>query len=108
MEKAIAIVPKVGGALSVIACSLIMRDVSIKWYRKKSVSLTSVILFCISVVDWLYSFFAAFLSTWMIPEESGAYLASGNIQTCTAQGFIIAFTVGASMSYYALLIILCK
>ena len=45
----IAIVPKVGGVLSLIACTFIMRDILIKWAGKKSVPLTSVIIFWISV-----------------------------------------------------------
>ncbi|KAL7546427.1 hypothetical protein ACHAWF_009761 [Thalassiosira exigua] len=106
LEKSVAIIPKVGGALSLVACTAIIRDVSIKWHRKKTVPLTSVIVFCISVADWIFSLFGAFLSTWMIPPDSGHYLASGNTQSCTAQGFIVALSIGASMGYYTVLMIL--
>lgn len=106
LEISIAIIPKVGGTLSLIANTLIMRDVSIKWHGKKLVPLTSVIVFCISACDWLCSFFSAFMSTWMVPADTGYYLASGNTQTCTAQGFITALTLGASMCFYAVLMIL--
>ena len=44
----------------------------------------------------------------MVPADTGVYLASGNTQTCTAQGFITAITLGASMSFYAVLMILCE
>lgn len=108
LDVSIAIIPKVGGMISLLSCSLLMRDVSIKWHTKKSVSLTSVIVFFISMVDWLYSFFGAFLSTWMMPADSGHHLAAGNINTCTAQGFITAFAIFAHMSYYAELMITCE
>ncbi|KAL7551768.1 hypothetical protein ACHAWF_014964 [Thalassiosira exigua] len=106
LRKSIAIVPKVGGFLSLIACTAIIRDVFIKWRRKKHISLSSVIVFCITVADWLFSLFCPFLSTWMMPANSWAYLASGTDQTCTAQGFIKTFTTVASMGYYAELMIL--
>ncbi|KAL7536464.1 hypothetical protein ACHAWF_005470 [Thalassiosira exigua] len=106
LRRSIAIVPKVGGLLSLIACTLIMRDVSIKWHTKRNVSLSSLIVFSISVADWLYSLFGAFLSTWMIPSDTWHYLAAGNTQSCTAQGFIVILTVVASMSYYAALMLL--
>ena len=64
LAKSIAILPKVGGTLSLIACSLIIRDVILKWKLKKSVSLLTVLVFCITVADWFFSFFAAILSTW--------------------------------------------
>lgn len=111
LEVATAIIPKVGGALSLIACSFIMRDVSAKWREKLRVSLTSILIFCISVADWLASFFSAFMSTWMAPSDAlvwdgrPIYLAAGNTATCTAQGFITTLTIAASMSYYAVLMI---
>jgi hypothetical protein len=37
-----------------------------------------------------------------------AYLAAGNTQTCTAQGFIYILTLRAWSSYYAALMILCE
>lgn len=64
LAKSIAILPKVGGTLSLIAGSLIIRDVILKWKLKKSVSLPTVLVFCITVADWFFSFFAAILSTW--------------------------------------------
>ncbi|KAL3815478.1 hypothetical protein ACHAXA_000715 [Cyclostephanos tholiformis] len=36
----------------------------------------------------LIASFVFVLSTWPIPETQGAYLASGNTRTCTAQGFL--------------------
>ena len=64
LAKSIAILPKVRGTLSLIAGSLIIRDVILKWKLKKSVSLPTVLVFCITVADWFFSFFAAILSTW--------------------------------------------
>ena len=48
----------------------------------------------------------------MVPSDSVSlfgnkvYLASGNVQTCTAQGFFASLGVAASMSYYATLMVL--
>ncbi|KAL7527032.1 hypothetical protein ACHAWF_002008 [Thalassiosira exigua] len=107
LEKSIAIIPKVGGTLSMVASTFIVRDVALRWRSsRRSVPLTSAVVGCISVADWLYAFFGAFLSTWMAPSDSGHYLASGNARTCAAQGFIVTLTVGASMSYYAALMLL--
>ena len=64
MAKSIAIIPKVGGSLSFIAGSLIIRDVILQWKSKKLVKLTTILVFYITVADWFFSFFAAILSTW--------------------------------------------
>eukprot|EP00984_Skeletonema_dohrnii_P020173 scaffold9757_cov72-Skeletonema_dohrnii-CCMP3373.AAC.1 len=104
--KSQAIIPKVGGGISLIACTLIIRDIFMKWHEKRSVPLPSVILFCISVANWLLSLFSFFLSTWMMPRGSGAFLAAGNTQSCTAQGFISTLTMTASQTYYTVLAIL--
>ncbi|KAL7550463.1 hypothetical protein ACHAWF_013688 [Thalassiosira exigua] len=106
LKKSIAIVPKVGGVLSLIAYAAITRDVTTKWRKKKNVALPSVVVFCICVVDSIYSFFCPFLSTWMAPADSWPYLAAGNTQTCAAQGFINTLTRVASMTYYAVLMVL--
>jgi hypothetical protein len=37
-----------------------------------------------------------------------AFLARGNTQTCTAQGFIYILSLRAWSSYYAALMILCE
>ena len=113
LEVANTIIPKVCGALSIIACVFIIRDVSTKWHRNRSVSIASVLIFCISIADLLFSFFSAFLSTWMVPKDThipgwSVYLAAGNTQSCTAQGFITTLTVCASMSYYATLMVYCE
>lgn len=68
-EVANAIIPKVGGSLSLIACGLIMNDVILKWHKKRQNSLTSILLFCISIADSLVSLFSSFLSTWYVKEQ---------------------------------------
>lgn len=64
LEVSLAIIPKVGGTLSIIACVFIIRDVIRKWKLKRSVPLTSTLVFCISIADLIYAFFAAVMSTW--------------------------------------------
>jgi hypothetical protein len=44
------------------------------------------ILLGMSSMDLIYAV-KCFVSTWPIPEETGAYLARGTTQTCTAAGF---------------------
>ena len=69
-ERANAIIPKVGGSLSLIACGLIIKDIILKWHKKRNVSLTSVLIFCISIADSLVSLFSSFLSTWYVDDMS--------------------------------------
>ena len=40
--------------------------------------------------------------------DRGVYMASGNTASCTAQGFLATLAIGASMSYYAVLMLLCE
>lgn len=92
------IIPKCTGALSMISSTLLARHIITK-KKWGDVSLTNKILFAISIVDIIYSFFVSFLSTWMVPRGAShhASLAAGTTATCTAQGFIAVF----SMSYFA-------
>jgi len=93
-ELALAITPKVSGSLSIIGSILIIRDV-IKHWRSSSghnhhqISATSRVLLSMSIADIGSSFFAHFLSTWMVPpsDDINIALAEGNETTCTIQAF---------------------
>lgn len=84
--KAWAIIPKVGGSLSLIGSAFLLRDVGRKW---ENVPLTTEVLAQITIANMFIAFWECFLSTWMVPKDSSsAYMASGNMATCNVQGFI--------------------
>eukprot|EP00986_Skeletonema_menzelii_P002696 scaffold747_cov145-Skeletonema_menzelii.AAC.22 len=87
-DKAFAIIPKVGGILSIIGCVLILRDVFLKVKKHKTIPLTAKIMTLITVANLFIAFWENFLSTWMVPKDSGAFMASGNVRTCNLQAFI--------------------
>ncbi|KAL7537879.1 hypothetical protein ACHAWF_005928 [Thalassiosira exigua] len=83
--KAVAILPKVGGSLSIVGSTLMLRDIVKKW---KSITLTVEVLSHITVANLFIAFWECFLSTWMVPRDSPAFGAAGNRATCEVQGFI--------------------
>ena len=87
-DKAFAIIPKVGGVLSIIGCVLILRDVVLKVKEHKTIPLTAKIMTLITVANLFIAFWENFLSTWMVPKDSVAFMASGNARTCNLQAFI--------------------
>lgn len=92
--KAIAIIPKFGATLSIISSGFLARHISKKGLR--DVSLQSIMMFFISIMDIIGSFFGNFLSTWMVPSDLprgyGAPFAAGNMATCEAQGFFVVMS----------------
>jgi len=87
-EKAFAVIPKIGGVLSIIGSLLILRDVFLKFKEHKTIPLTTKIMTLITVANLALGFWENFLSTWMVPKDSKAFLASGNVTTCNLQAFI--------------------
>eukprot|EP00984_Skeletonema_dohrnii_P010008 scaffold3867_cov115-Skeletonema_dohrnii-CCMP3373.AAC.8 len=94
LTRALVILPKISGVLSIIGSGLLARHVAKKGL--KEVSLTSHMLLHISIVDIISSFFAYFLSSWLAPKGSMPY-AAGNMATCTFQGAVFVF----SLIYFA-------
>ena len=76
--KAFAIIPKVGGSLSIIGSCLILCDVGRKW---QNVPLATEVVAHITVANLFIAFWECFLSTWMVPRGSPAYMARGNVAT---------------------------
>ena len=105
--KSFAIIPKVGGTLSCIGSTLIVRDIVKKYRNKKSVALTSTMMLSISVANIVGSFFGYVMSTWMVPRGD-AFYAAGNLATCEAQGFIVTWNLVYFVTSYAMLSALCK
>ena len=110
-ELALAITPKVSGSLSIIGSILIIRDV-VKHCRQggsghnhHEISATSRVLLSMSIADIGSSFFAHFLSTWMVPpsDEINIALAGGNQTTCTIQAFTYELFFYAAIWSYSLL-----
>ena len=94
---------KVMGTLSMLASYFIIRDIVIRYYRRERIRLTSKVIFELSVGDFFGSFFSALLGTWMVPKESGAYMAAGTTGSCTAQGFLVALFYGMAITMNAVL-----
>ena len=106
LERSIVILPKISGSLSCIGSALIARHIAKKGL--KDVSLASKILFGISIVDIIDSFFAYVLGSWMAPRVSGMTFAVGNFTTCGVQGFVHVFGIVYLATAYTELSIVCK
>ena len=110
IETSWQILLKIGGAISCISSILLaMHILKKKW---ADISLTSMLLLGISVMDIIGSFIGYFMGLWMSGEgmlfiRSGPLLA-GNTQTCTAQGFIVTFTLTYFVTAYTGLGALCE
>ena len=114
-ELALAITPKVSGSLSIIGSILIIRDVTKHWqssikrgsgHNHHQISATSRVLLSMSIADIGSSFFAHFLSTWMVPpsdDDMNISLAEGNETTCTIQAFTYELFFYAAIWSYSLL-----
>jgi len=107
-ELALAITPKVSGSLSIIGSILIIRDVVKHWQSSSGhhqISATSRVLLSMSIADLGSSFFAHFLSTWMVPpsDDINIALAEGNETTCTIQAFTYELFFYAAIWSYSLL-----
>eukprot|EP00804_Cyclotella_cryptica_P019547 CCRYP_014325-RA/>CCRYP_014325-RA protein AED:0.22 eAED:0.22 QI:397/0.66/0.75/1/0.66/0.5/4/2467/327 len=61
------------------------------------ITLTQSIMLCLSCGDFISSFFVPFLSTWMVPKDIDLVWASGNVYTCTAQGYLSVMFFGLSV-----------
>ena len=110
IETSMQILFKIGGAISCISSFILAKHILKKKWA--DISLTSMLLLGISVMDILGSFFGYFMGNWMAGEgiwyiNSGPLIA-GNTQTCTAQGFILTFTFTYFLTAYTGLGALCK
>ncbi|KAL9184612.1 hypothetical protein ACHAXT_012582 [Thalassiosira profunda] len=102
-QKSAILLMKLGGLLSVTACAFIMRNVIIRYHRGERIRLTHKLVFELSLSLFWASFFSPFMSTWMVPRDSGAYQAAGNTASCTLQGFVDSFMYGLSVLLNAIL-----
>ena len=110
MEVSLQILMKIGGVISCISSFILARHILKKKWA--DISLVSMMLFGISVMDIIGSFIGYFMGLWMSGEgmlfiRSGPLLA-GNTQTCTAQGFILLLSSTYFVTAYTGLGALCE
>jgi len=97
IETSLVIISKIGGAISLISSFILGRYILKSKPTWREISLTNMMLFCISVENIMTSFFGYFMGSWMVGSDSRGYLsygfkdswtrplAAGNTATCTAQ-----------------------
>jgi hypothetical protein len=106
-QWALALSPKISGALSCLFSALII--VTILHSGRHEQRTYHRLILGISVSD-LSALFWLSLSTWPIPRKSGVLWAAGNATTCSVQGFmnhlgLIATFYNVSLNLYFLLVI---
>eukprot|EP00804_Cyclotella_cryptica_P008266 CCRYP_020396-RB/>CCRYP_020396-RB protein AED:0.08 eAED:0.08 QI:181/1/1/1/0.5/0.33/3/1779/326 len=94
-----AILPKIGGFISIIASSLVIRDIFSGTKSRHAIPVTTAITLGKSVSCCLFSFFGPLMSTWMAPRGD-AFYALGNRTTCEIQGFIVTFAIVSFVAYF--------
>ncbi len=107
LQRGAEIVPKVTGAISIVASTFVARHITTtKQWRE--ISLTNMMIFWISLVDIIASFFVYFMSSWMAPPSHADWLiyAAGTTATCTAQGFFVVFSFAYFSTAYTQLAVL--
>ena len=93
--KTIVLLPKVPGALSALGSGYIIYD-TMKEERKRK-SPYHRIMAAMSVLEFLVSFFGAFMSSWPMPKGYQVY-AVGNNFSCGVSGFFYVLgMVGTAM-----------
>ena len=89
----LAVLPKTTGFISVLSSSMIA--ISVLRDKQKITKSYHRLLLGMSLVDVLVSFWES-LSTWPMPQDSSAMFASGNMATCSVQGFFVQVYIVSS------------
>lgn len=105
-DKAFAVIPKIGGGLTVIGSIMILRDMALKIKANRTIPLTGEIMTLIAAANLFLGIFENFLSTWMVPKGSPAFMAYGNTATCDTQGFITVLMLVVTTTAYTMLSVL--
>eukprot|EP00565_Helicotheca_tamesis_P006991 CAMPEP_0185730326 /NCGR_PEP_ID=MMETSP1171-20130828/9481_1 /TAXON_ID=374046 /ORGANISM="Helicotheca tamensis, Strain CCMP826" /LENGTH=385 /DNA_ID=CAMNT_0028399347 /DNA_START=163 /DNA_END=1320 /DNA_ORIENTATION=+ len=101
-QKAMAIAPKISATLSFIACTYAMISILKNPAKRQKIYHRLIAAMCLASIP---SSIAYFCGTWAIPVGTPSVAgASGNINTCTAQGFTLQLFGSALSLYYAALI----
>ena len=97
IETSLVIISKIGGAISLISSFILGRYILKSKPTWREISLTNVMLFCISVENIMTDFFGYFMGSWMVGSDNRGFLsygfkngwtrpfAAGNTATCTTQ-----------------------
>lgn len=113
------IAAKISGLLSLIGSGFIIRDVILRWRRRKEQQFLPIVprmILSMSVADFFTSFFVHFIGTWMVPkgdvtildETFPIPLATGSDETCKIQAFIWSLFTLAGISTNATLATACE
>ncbi len=113
------IAAKTSGLLSMIGSGLIIRDLILRWRRRKenqSLPIVQRIILSMSIADLFTSCFVHFLGTWMVPKGDMTIsdkkylvpLAAGNETTCHIQAFIWDLFTIAGCTSNATLALACE
>lgn len=94
LDLVLAIIPKIGSALSIPSSMFIISESLSDHQRGKGTAIQRTLV-GMSVVDVAASF-AWFLSTWAVPKGT-APLSRGNLTSCNFQGFLLQLAVGVSL-----------
>ena len=100
--------PKVAASLSLPGSCFILVETLLDYQESRRTEQRSTTpmqraLAGMSLVDILSSL-AWFIGTWAAPEDSGALYATGNQNTCRAQGFLLQVAIGAPLYNAALIL----
>jgi len=107
-NKAMAIVPKITGFISLCSSTFLVQHV---FRNKKRRNLTYHKLLGFMSISDIFGSLMCVLSTWPIPRNSGTYGAIGTVATCEAAGFfnqsaaLATPTFNVSLAIYYILVI---
>jgi len=113
------IAAKTSGSISMIGSGFIIRDVMLRWQRRKEHQFLPIvhrIILSMSIADLFTSCFVHILGTWMVPKGNVTMLdesfliplAAGNETTCNAQAFIWDLFTLAGCCSNAMLAVTCE
>ena len=94
MMMCIFIIPKIFGTLSIICSAFVAQDV-LK-LPERYAKMTNHVILALRIFDIIFSTSCHIFGTWLVPQGL-VYGSSGNQGTCTAQGFLILFSVSCIM-----------
>ncbi|CAB9509919.1 expressed unknown protein [Seminavis robusta] len=95
-EQVLAISPKISASISIPCSCFIIAEVIGEHKAGRGTTAVQRTLLAMSCVDIAASF-AWFLSSWAVPAESDFAFAAGTVTTCTMQGFLLQFAIGAPL-----------
>ena len=112
ISTSLIIISKIGGTISFFSSFLTARCIKKSKPSWEDVLLPNIVIFGISVICMIGSFFGWFMGPWMVGDgdpwiQTGPLLA-GNTKTCTAQGFFTFFAYVYFVTAYTGLGALCK